>query len=166
MLSPTGQADQQYLNNKVSNFHRILRSWMLIGLPIESHQLDDPWAEFANNGFTRSEAQERLLAPDDPRARNVVDDTNLINTAPDNHSSTAGLRLKDYAPRTLWNPLWLHKVVLFGFCALFAAIFTALILLYHFSNVHHGLSSESFQNQYGWTYGPTAREFSPAFQRR
>lgn len=67
---------------------------------------------------------------------------------PDNPSSTAGLRLKDYASKTLWNSVWLHKIVLAGFCALFAAIFTALILLYRFSKVHHGLSTESSKNQY------------------
>ena len=131
---------------------------------VVSQQVNDPWTEFANNGFTRSEAQERLLAPDDPRDHSVVDDTSPITNAPDNQSSTAGLRLQDYAPRTLWNSVWLHRVVLIGFCALFAALFTALILLYHFSNVHRGLSTESSANKYGWTYGPTAGRFSSIFQ--
>lgn len=131
--------------------------------------VDDAWAEFANNGFTRSEAQERLLAGHDSRNDNLNDnlddDSNANIAVPENQASTAGLRLKDYAPKTLWNSVWLHKVVLFGFAALFAAIFTALILLYHFSNVHRGLSTETSSHKYGWTYGPTASEFLSTSQR-
>lgn len=126
---------------------------------------NDEWRTFENNGFTRSEAQERLLAGEDPRHSHVVGDSNPSTTLPENRSSIAGLRLKDYAPKTLWNSVWLHKVVLLGFCALFTAIFSALILLYHFSNAHHGLSTESSKNKYSWTYGPTAGRFSSTSRR-
>lgn len=132
---------------------------------VVSQQVEDAWEEFATNGFMRSEAQERLLAGDDPQNSNLDADSNPIITLPETPSGTAGLRLKDYAPKTLWNSVWLHKVVLFGFCALFTALFSALILLYHFSNVHHGLSTESSKNKYGWTYGPTASEFSSTSTR-
>lgn len=77
---------------------------------------------------------------------------------PNDGLRSTGLRLKDYSPKTLWNPIWLRKVVLFGFCALFTALFVALVLLYRFSGVLHGLSTQISRNEYSWTYGPTAGE--------
>lgn len=121
-----------------------------------SQQDPDEWATFENNGFTRLDVQERLLAGENPRQPSIVGDPNPIGTGPQNGSSISGIGLKNYAPKTLWNSVWLHKVVLLGFCAFFIAAFIALILLYHFSEVHRGLSTEISRNKYSWTYGPTA----------
>lgn len=123
-----------------------------------------------NARSTPSEAQERLLAHDEIPAsdnpRNLSDSTpstslqrassNYSEAMPKNGSSTAGLSLKDYSPKTLWNSIWLHKVVLFGFCALFTALFVALVLLYSFSDISYGLNTQISRNEYSWTYGPTA----------
>lgn len=126
-----------------------------------------------NARSTPSEAQERLLAHDEipasdnPRNLSIISDStpstglqrassNYSEVMPKNGSSTAGLSLKDYSPKTLWNSIWLHKVVLFGFCALFTALFVALVLLYCFSGISHGLSTQISRNEYSWTYGPTA----------
>ena len=126
-----------------------------------------------NASSTPSEAQERLLvhdempASDNPRNLSIISDStpstslqrasnNYSEAMPENGSSTAGLSLKDYAPKTLWNSIWLQKVVLFGFCALFTALFVALILLYSFSGISHGLNTQISRNEYSWTYGPTA----------
>ena len=80
----------------------------------------------------------------------------ILGDIPENGSSTAGARLKDYSPNILWNSIWLHEAVLIGFCALFAALFVALILLYHFSRINQGLSVQTSTNKYSWNYGPTA----------
>lgn len=126
-----------------------------------------------NARSTPSEAQERLLAHDEipasdnPRNLSIISDftpstslqrasSNYSEAMPKNGSSTAGLSLKDYSPKTLWNSIWLHKVVLFGFCALFTALFVALVLLYSFSEISHGLNTQISRNEYSWTYGPTA----------
>lgn len=124
-----------------------------------------------NARSTLSEAQERLLdhyelptsgnpqnlgiTSDSTPTANLHRDSNL-EAVPENGPRLAGLMLKDYSPNTLWNSIWLRKVVLFGFCALFAALFVALILLYSFSGVRHGLNTQISKNEYSWTYGPTA----------
>lgn len=79
---------------------------------------------------------------------------------PRRQSSCGGFRPeKENTAARMWNSLWLRKSVLIGFAALFAALFFATLLMYHFSVVLHGLSTQVTANQYGWTYGPTAREF-------
>lgn len=131
-----------------------------------------------NVGFTRSEVTERLLGHDEipasenPQNLSLVSDitstssvslrrdSNNYVEAMQNGPSTTGTKLKDYIPRILWNSIWLDKVVLIGFCALFTALLIALILLHHFSEASLGLSVQISQNKYCWTYGPTAGEFS------
>lgn len=56
----------------------------------------------------------------------------------------------------MWNPIWLQTGVLAGFAIIFTLSFLATILLYHFSEEHHGLSVESASREYAWRYGPTA----------
>ena len=103
---------------------------------------------FENDGFTRSEAQELLGQDEMPASENpqnvrIASDStpsaslrrgsnDSSGAIPENGSSTAGARLKDFSPNILWNSIWLHEAVLFGFCALLAALFVALILLYRF----------------------------------
>lgn len=115
-----------------------------------------------NDGFTPSEAQERLLghgempASENPQNVRIVSDSTPSASLRRGSSNHLGARLKDFSPNTLWNSIWLHKAVLIGFGALFAALFIALILLYHFSQVNQGLSIQTSANKYSWTYGPTA----------
>lgn len=110
-----------------------------------------------------------MPASENPRDLSIIRDStrspsshrgsnNDLEALPNDGLRSAGLRLKDYSPKTLWNPIWLRKVVLFGFCALFTALFVALVLLYSFSGVRHGLSTHISRNEYSWTYGPTAGE--------
>lgn len=123
-----------------------------------SQQDPDDWDTFENEGFTRSEIQDGLLASEHPLTPRINGDFNPTTTLPKIRSDIGGIGLEDYAPKTLWNPVWLHKAVLLGFCTLFAAIFVTLILLYYLSGQHHGLSIEISRNPYSWTYGPTAGE--------
>lgn len=129
-----------------------------------------------NARSTPSEAQERLLGHYDMPASenssnfNIISDStptasspggsnNYLKAMPKGGTRSAGLRLKDYSPKSLWNSIWLSKVVLFGFCALFTALFVALVLLYSFSRARHGLITQISRNKYSWTYGPTAGKF-------
>lgn len=71
--------------------------------------------------------------------------------------------LKDAGPYSdvgvsarMWNSTWLHSMVLIGFAIVFAVMFITLIILYHFSETHHGLETQASRNHYSWTYGPTA----------
>ena len=140
--------------------------------------IDEPNANerVTADNFTRSEVQEPLLARDGvpavgiPRNLRIVSDynpsaslrrgsDNSVKAMPENGSKTDRTCLKNYAPKMLWNPIWLHEAVLIGFCALFTALFIALILLYHFSKVSDGLSTQISRNKYSWRYGPTAGKF-------
>ena len=73
-------------------------------------------------------------------------------------SNTAGSHFRSNASVRMWNSIWLNPFVLMGFTILFAAMFVATLLLYHFSEIHHGLSTQISTNRYSWTYGPTARK--------
>ncbi|KAI0545388.1 hypothetical protein F4679DRAFT_576222 [Xylaria curta] len=56
----------------------------------------------------------------------------------------------------MWNSIWLQTSVLASFIVIFIALFLVTIILYHFSEVNYGLSTESAARQLGWRYGPTA----------
>lgn len=58
----------------------------------------------------------------------------------------------------MWNPFWLWRTTLMGFTFVLILLVAVLVILYHFSNLHHGLSAQSSSNHYSWTYGPTAGE--------
>ena len=58
--------------------------------------------------------------------------------------------------RPMWNPFWLWRTTLIGFILVFVLLVTSLIIVYHFSNLHHGLSTQISSNYHSWTYGPTA----------
>lgn len=74
------------------------------------------------------------------------------------NSSDANEKLSSKRPTIqMWNPVCLRKVTLLAFTLLFTSMFVALLLLYHFSELHHGLSTQTPRNHYSWTYGPTAR---------
>ena len=127
-------------------------------------------------------AQERLLghdempASDNPQNLSIISDStpsaglhrssiSSLEALPGNSSTTARPSADDYTPMTMWNPMWLHKGVLFGFCALFTALFVALVLLYNFSNLSRGLSTHISRNEYSWTYGPTAGKIASSLDR-
>ena len=58
--------------------------------------------------------------------------------------------------RSMWNPFWLWRTTLMGFILLSVLLIVILIVFYHFSSLHHGLSTQTSNKQYSWTYGPTA----------
>lgn len=58
--------------------------------------------------------------------------------------------------RPMWNPFWLWQTTLIGFILIIMLLVAVLVILYHFSNLHHGLSAQISSNHYSWTYGPTA----------
>ena len=58
--------------------------------------------------------------------------------------------------RSMWNPFWLWRTTLIGFILVFVLLIIALIILYLFSNLHQGLSTQISRNDYSWTYVPTA----------
>lgn len=55
-----------------------------------------------------------------------------------------------------WNPIFLGRTTLLIFIALFGAMTVALALLYHFSQLHNGISTQLSKNHYSWKYGPTS----------
>ena len=57
--------------------------------------------------------------------------------------------------RPMWNPFWLWRTTLIGFILVFVLLVTSLVIVYHFSNLRHGLSTQISSNYYSWTYGPT-----------
>ncbi|KAK4940635.1 hypothetical protein LTR10_019265 [Elasticomyces elasticus] len=56
----------------------------------------------------------------------------------------------------LWNPIWLHSLVLSAFIILFLALLVGLITLWHFVELENGINTDITNNHYAWTYGPTA----------
>ena len=58
--------------------------------------------------------------------------------------------------RPMCNPFWLWRTTLIGFVLVFVLLVVSLVVAYHFSNLHHGLSAQISRNHYSWTYGPTA----------
>lgn len=61
-----------------------------------------------------------------------------------------------HSHRPMWNSRWLHRITLLIFGFVFTALLLALILLYHFAEANHGLSTQETSNHYAWTYSPTA----------
>ncbi|KIV81445.1 hypothetical protein PV11_03634 [Exophiala sideris] len=59
-------------------------------------------------------------------------------------------------PTAMWNPIWLHVVVLGNYAALALLFLIALVVLYVYSERNHGISTQWSSNHYLWTYGPTA----------
>jgi hypothetical protein len=55
-----------------------------------------------------------------------------------------------------WQPLYLRRVVLLSFAALFALIAVAIEVLHQQSEQHRGLATSRTGLHYLWTYGPTA----------
>ena len=61
--------------------------------------------------------------------------------------------------RRMWNPFWLWRNTLIGFTLVYVLLIVILVILYHVSDLQHGLSTQSSRNCYSWTYGPTAGRF-------
>ncbi|KAI1740291.1 hypothetical protein F4680DRAFT_419102 [Xylaria scruposa] len=55
----------------------------------------------------------------------------------------------------LWTSIWLHKVTLLLFSALFTGLWVALILLWYYNTQMNGFELNISSNPYTWTYGPT-----------
>lgn len=56
----------------------------------------------------------------------------------------------------LWMPIWLSRSVLVAFAITFLLMLLTTALLYHFSELGNGISTQREANHYGWKYGPTA----------
>lgn len=76
----------------------------------------------------------------------------------DHGSKNAAQNSRFGASTKMWNPIWLHRMILIGFAAVFASLFVTTIVLFHFSEILHGLGTQVSTNHYSWTYGPTACE--------
>jgi hypothetical protein len=59
-------------------------------------------------------------------------------------------------PSQLWLPFWLSKIVLICFLLLFAALLTALLLVWYANGQRNGFFVADSTSPYTWTYGPTA----------
>ncbi|KAI0550611.1 hypothetical protein F4679DRAFT_199337 [Xylaria curta] len=55
-----------------------------------------------------------------------------------------------------WRPLWLRKVVLFAFMAIFLISALGLVLIWYLAQCYDGIPLTITTNHYAWTYGPTA----------
>ena len=77
----------------------------------------------------------------------------VVTTEPCNQHRTESDKGKR---QKLWNPFWLWPTTLIGFILIFFSLVMALIILHHFSDLHHGLSLQNPRNHYSWTYVPTA----------
>ena len=58
--------------------------------------------------------------------------------------------------RPMWNPFWLWRTTLLGFILASVLLVIVLVVLYHVSSLHGGLSTQIPSKHYSWTYGPTA----------
>lgn len=55
----------------------------------------------------------------------------------------------------MWNPIWLHSLLLSAFVLLFLALLSGLVILWYFAKQENGISTTTTTNHYAWTYGPT-----------
>jgi Protein of unknown function (DUF3433) len=116
--------------------------------PPETAQLqDDGGRHFFNNSSRYSKLPPNDAQQDDsvPVQKTALAYQNAIPEEQD-HS---------VRPR-MWNPVWLHSVVLSGFILLFLALLAGLIILWHFGELENGITTDITDNHYAWTYGPTA----------
>jgi hypothetical protein len=91
-------------------------------------------------------------------ARSHQDAAAFQNPLLEYSSSPPATRWATDSRRRMWNPIWLQRTMLVGFAVAFVAMSLATGLLYHFSVVNQGLSSQREAAHYGWKYGPTARQ--------
>ena len=95
----------------------------------------------SNDRFTSS------VTPNLVRA-NVLDSTEHISTLKPPIATAETLNYDEKEKngegkrRLMWNPFWLWRTTLMGFVFVFVLLVIALIILYHFSNLHHGLSTQ------------------------
>ena len=113
----------------------------------------------SNDRFTSS------ITPDLARG-NALDSTEQIFNGKNPTATTEPCKQDENGSdkgrkRPMWNPFWLWRITLIGFILVFVLLVIILVILYHFSNIHHGLSTQILSNHYSWTYGPTAGGLTP-----
>lgn len=80
-----------------------------------------------------------IFASDNPPNLSIISDSipsaslyrgsnSYLEAMSENRSTTARPSGENYTPMIMWNPMWLYKGVLHGFCALYTAPFVALVL--------------------------------------
>lgn len=130
-------------------------------LPVmETHSASS--IDVARLSFDRHSSEVFLGAENDNAVPPVVPASNQgempcdHNPLPSNSSDTNETSSSKRPTIQMWNPVCLRKITLLAFAVLFTMMFVALLLLFHFSELHHGLSTQNPHNHYSWTYGPTA----------
>jgi hypothetical protein len=118
------------------------------------HQEPPQAAQIQDDGgrglFNRNPRYSKLTPEADPQYDpSSVHKNPLVfqNFSPEDEDSRARPRM--------WNPIWLHSLVLSAFVLLFLALLSGLIILWHFAKQKNGISTTITTNHYAWTYGPT-----------
>lgn len=108
----------------------------------------------SNDRFTSSATSDRTRGNGlDSTEQFVSTEKSIVTTEPYNQHRTESDEGKG---QKMWNPFWLWRTTLIGFILILVSLVMALVILYHFSNLHHGLSTQKLSKHYSWTYGPTA----------
>ena len=92
---------------------------------------------------------------------NVLESTEQIYsvkvpTVSERHRDHNEIPTDEERARSMWTPFCLWRTTLIGFMLVFILLLTVVIILYHLSNLYHGLSTQIPSNHYSWNYGPTA----------
>jgi len=114
-----------------------------------------------NTGPSNSYDHEiSVTSPAEGQDPDPVAQTALSESPPDGNLGTetfvGGSPTGEREISNMWNPVWLQYTILIALIATFCLIGAALGLLYHFSQIHSGISAQITTNHYSWTYGPTA----------
>lgn len=110
----------------------------------------------SNDRFTSSATSDRTRVTGlDSTEQIVSTKKSAVTTEPYSQHRTESDEGKG---QKMWNPFWLWRTTLIGFILIVVSLVMALIILYHFSNLHHGLSTQKLSKHSSWTYGPTAGE--------
>lgn len=118
-----------------------------IGPPVRDQIPDDNSHRF----FSRSSSHSKL-----PAELNDQDDTNSVQKNPLIFENAIPQDDDQQRPSRMWNPIWLHSLVLSALVILFLALLVGLIILWYFARLENGIPTDITENHYAWTYGPTA----------
>lgn len=113
----------------------------------------------SNDRFTSSVTPEQARGNGLDSTEQIISDKDpTATTEPCEQDQTESDKGRE---RSMWNPFWLWRTTLIGFILVLVLLVVVLVILYHFSNMHHGLSTQISSHYYSWTYGPTAGRSNP-----
>lgn len=106
------------------------------------------------------ETKSDALAYGMTTSKDPFNDDNIITSISAKTSKLGqGLREQDEpAEPPKWHPFWLRWAVLGTFCALFASVAAALVIIAIYSRLNDGLTDAHDDLAYVWKFGPTACE--------